>query len=309
MGKNALLLAKSRKRNVRKMTPLGDKIFYNITNVIMLFAIIVVLIPIIYVIANSLSSGDMVASGRVFLWPVDFSLEGYKAILEDPDILTGYGNTIFYTVFGTTLNMVLTVLAAWPLSRSDMPGNRAIMMLFAFTMVFNGGLIPNFLLIRDLGIMNTRLALLLPAAINVYNMVICRTFFKTSIPVELMEAAMLDGCSEFKFFTNIALPLSKAMLAVIALYYAVFHWNAFFNAFLYLTDKKLYPLQLILRDILFANKAEVDEAISAEALKYLNRGEVIKYALIMVACVPVWCVYPFVQKHFVKGVMIGSIKG
>lgn len=297
------------KPRARKAEIWQDKVFYWVVDIVLGIVLVTVLIPIFYVIANSLSSGNMVVSGRVFLWPVDFSLEGYQAVFSDRNILTGYANTLFYTVAGTTLNVVLTTAAAWALSRQELPGRGVIMMLFAFTMIFKGGMIPDFLLVRDLGIMNTRLAIILPMAINVYNMVILRTFFANTIPRDLHEAAQLDGSSEFNFFLKIALPLSKSGIAVIVLYYAVYHWNAFFNAFLYLTNKNLYPLQLVLRDILLANTLDAADTVTNETINYLNRAEVIKYSLILVACVPIWCVYPFVQKHFVRGVMLGAIKG
>lgn len=302
-------ISEIRKPRARKADIWQDKVFYWVVDIVLGVVLVSVLIPILYVIANSLSSGSMVVSGRVFLWPVQFSLEGYQAVFADKNILTGYGNTIFYTVVGTTLNVVMTTAAAWALSRQELPGRGVIMALFAFTMIFKGGMIPDFLLVKDLGIMNTRLAIILPMAINVYNMVILRTFFANTIPRDLHEAAQLDGCSEFSFFLKIALPLSKSGIAVIILYYAVYHWNAFFNAFLYLTKKDLYPLQLVLRDILLANTLDAADTVTNESINYLNRAEVVKYALILVACVPIWCVYPFVQKHFVRGVMLGAIKG
>ncbi|HHV11628.1 MAG TPA: carbohydrate ABC transporter permease [Clostridiales bacterium] len=291
--------------------PIGkeDKIFYFINTLILLAVIVVIAVPIINVIANSFSDGDAVAAGKITFWPVDFSLEGYKAVFEDKYILIGYGNTIFYTVVGTLINVVVTVIAAYPLSRKQLPGRNVIMMLFAFTMIFNGGLIPNFLLVKDLGMYNTRWAMIIPGAISVYNMVICRTFFATNLPDELREAAEVDGCSEFRFFIRMALPLSKAVIAVIALYYAVAHWNAFFNAFIYLTNKNLYPLQLILRDVLISNTVNASDVVSSDSIVNYNLVETLKYSLIMVSCIPIWCVYPFVQKYFVKGVMIGAIKG
>ncbi len=291
--------------------PIGkeDKIFYFINTLILLAVIVVIAVPIINVIANSFSDGDAVAAGKITFWPVDFSLEGYKAVFADKYILIGYGNTIFYTVVGTLINVVVTVIAAYPLSRKQLPGRNVIMMLFAFTMIFNGGLIPNFLLVKDLGMYNTRWAMIIPGAISVYNMVICRTFFATNLPDELREAAEVDGCSEFRFFVRMALPLSKAVIAVIALYYAVAHWNAFFNAFIYLTNKNLYPLQLILRDVLISNTVNASDVVSSDSIVNYNLVETLKYSLIMVSCIPIWCVYPFVQKYFVKGVMIGAIKG
>lgn len=289
--------------------PREDKIFYTIINIIMILLIIVVAIPILNVIANSFSNGDAVAAGRVTLFPVEFSLEGYKTTFSNGDIWLGYGNTIVYTILGTLLNLALTLIAAWPLARGDMPGRNIIMMYFAFTMLFNGGMIPTYLNIKDLGLINSRWCLIVIGGISVYNMIITRTFFQTTIPKDLIEAAELDGCSEFRFFFTIVLPLSKAVIAVIALYYAVYHWNAYFEAFLYLTKKDLYPLQLILRQILLENTVSAQAIMEADTNVNYNLVETMKYAVILVACVPIWCVYPFVQKYFVQGVMIGAIKG
>lgn len=289
--------------------PREDKIFYTIINIIMILLIIVVAIPILNVIANSFSNGDAVAAGRVTLFPVEFSLEGYKTTFSNGDIWLGYGNTIVYTILGTLLNLALTLIAAWPLARGDMPGRNIIMMYFAFTMLFNGGMIPTYLNIKDLGLINSRWCLIIIGGISVYNMIITRTFFQTTIPKDLIEAAELDGCSEFRFFFTIVLPLSKAVIAVIALYYAVYHWNAYFEAFLYLTKKDLYPLQLILRQILLENTVSAQAIMEADTNVNYNLVETMKYAVILVACVPIWCVYPFVQKYFVQGVMIGAIKG
>ena len=289
--------------------PREDKIFYTVINIIMILLIVVVAVPILNVIANSFSDGDAVAAGRVTLFPVDFSLEGYKTTFANGDIWLGYGNTIIYTVLGTLLNLALTLIAAWPLARGDMPGRNVIMMYFAFTMLFNGGMIPTYLNIKDLGLINSRWCLIVIGGISVYNMIITRTFFQTTIPKDLIEAAELDGCSEFRFFFTIVLPLSKAVIAVIALYYAVYHWNAYFEAFLYLTKKDLYPLQLILRQILLENTVSAQAIMEADTNVNYNLVETMKYAVILVACVPIWCVYPFVQKYFVQGVMIGAIKG
>ncbi len=297
----------------------NDRIFYLINGSLLIVFFLLVLLPILTLFANAFSSSDAVAGGKVTFWPLTksdsgyglgVSIEGFKAVFKNNKVLTGYMNTIIYTVSGTTLNMLLTILAAYPLSRSDMPGRNKIMMLFAFTMIFSGGMIPNYILMKDLHLLNTRWAMILPMAINVYNMVICRTFFQSTIPKELLEAAQLDGCSDARFLVSIVLPLSKAIVVVIGLYYGVFHWNAFFNAFLYLTDSKLYPLQIVLKEIL------ISSVVAPEMLEGANTGtvdfnmiHVLRYALIIVACLPIWMVYPFLQKYFVQGVMIGSIKG
>ena len=297
-----------------------DKIFYGINGTILFVILLVTLLPIVYLFANAFSQSDAVAAGAVTFLPqvrdpaggyrLGAALDGFKAVFKNDNILQGYGNTIIYTVFGTIINMILTVLAAYPLSLSDMPGKNPIMMLFTFTMIFTGGMIPNYILMQQLGWLNTRWALLVPGAINVYNMVICRTFFVNSIPKELLEAAQIYGCNYFRFFLQMALPLSKAVLAVLCLYYAVAHWNAYFNAFLYITYQSLYPLQIVLKDILISNTVSPEMLEGAARGTYdLNLVHVLKYAAIVVACLPIWCIYPFVQKYFVQGVMIGSVKG
>lgn len=289
---------------------LSDEVFYKTTNVILIISALIVIYPLIFIVAASFSSPNAVAAGKVIIFPVDFSLEGYKAVFKNNQILTGYTNSIFYTIVGTAINVVLTLIAAYPLSRKDLPGVKIIMVIFSFTMIFNGGIIPNYILIRNLNIINTRWALLLPSAISVYNMIVTRTFFQTNIPQELHEATALDGGSEIRFFVSVVLPLSKAVIAVISLFYALSHWNAFFNAFLYLNNKNLFPLQIVLRDILIANSIDPSAVLDPEIMAARQGlADLLKYSLIVVASVPMICLYPFVQKFFIKGVMIGSIKG
>ena len=256
------------------------------------------------VIASSFSSGKAVSEGKVTLWPVSFSLDGYMEVFKNKNILTGYRNTILYTVIGTFVNVVMTVLC-------DLPGRNFIMFMFSFTMLFSGGMVPNYMLMKDLGFLNRPIVMIIPGAIGVYNMIITRTNFQ-QLPKELLEAAKIDGCSDFRFFLTMAIPLSKAILAVITLFYAVGHWNAFFNAKLYLgsAGPSVQPLQIFLQQILLANSltsgADIDPDVAA---KLQTMADLLKYSLIIVASLPVWCVYPFIQKYFVQGVMIGSIKG
>ena len=288
----------------------GDRIFNFVNNLIITFMVIIVLYPLIYVVSSSFSDPVAVMAGKVRLLPVDFSLMGYEAVFKSNQIWLGYGNTVFYTVCGTIINVIMTIMAAYPLSRKDLKGRNFIMFLFSFTMFFGGGMIPTYLLIKDLGMINTRWALLIPNAMGVWNVILARTFFQNNIPVELLEASQLDRSSNCTFIVKIVLPLSKAIIAVITLYYAVGHWNAYFNALLYLKDAKLYPLQIILRNILIQNQVDNSMMMDIEELElrqYLNA--LLKYSLIVVASVPVLVAYPFVQKYFVKGVMIGSIKG
>jgi putative aldouronate transport system permease protein len=288
----------------------SDRIYFGISGFLLTFVLILVSYPLIYVLSASFSSGSAVSSGKVLLWPVDFTLEGYLAVFKNKDIVGAYLNTIFYTLAGTALNVTMVMTCAYALSRRTLKGRNVFMFIFTFTMFFGGGLIPFYILLKDLGILNTRLAMIVPGALSVYNMIIARTFIQSSIPHELLEAAKMDGCSDFRYFFSIVLPLSKAVIAVIALFSMVGHWNAYFNALMFLNERTLYPLQIILREILIMNQYDPTMVIDPE-LQAANAqvAAVLKYALIVVATVPILCVYPFIQKYFVKGVMIGSLKG
>ena len=298
------------KRNKKIELSRDDKIFYTAVNVVLILITIVVLYPLIYVLSASFSSGRAILSGKVWLYPVDVSLEGYREVFKNQNIWIGYANTIFYTLVATALNVFFTMVAAYPLSRRVLPGKNAVMMIFTFTMFFNGGMIPNYMLMKNLNLINTRAVMIIPGLISVYNLIIARTFIQNSIPYELYEACQVDGASHTRFFFQMVLPLSKAVLAVLALYYAVGHWNAYFNALLYLSDRKKYPLQLFLREILVANTMNESTGIDPELLAAKQgMSDLLKYCLIVVATVPILCVYPFIQKYFATGVMIGSIKG
>lgn len=290
-------------------TPFDDKIFYTVSYAILFFVITVILYPLIYVVSASMSSADAVASGRVVFLPVDISFDGYKAVFEHKDVFRGYGNSIFYGVVGTLINVSLTMITAYPLARKNLPYKKGIMMLFTFTMLFSGGMIPSYILLKNLKMINTIYAILIPGAISVYNVIVTRTFIQ-NIPNDILEAAHIDGCSDFRMFFKIILPLSKSVMAVITLYYFVAHWNAYFNAFIYLNDRELYPLQVILREILLMNEIDQSLITDSEAMMAMeSRAEQLKYALIIVSSLPVIIAYPFVQKFFVKGVMVGSVKG
>lgn len=296
------------KRRIRHS--MGDQIYYLITYVLLTILLLLVAYPLVFVLSASFSSGVAVSSGQVKLWPVQLSIESYLAVFKHPEILTGYRNTIFYTVVGTFINLVMTMILAYPLSRDDLPGRGAFTFLFAFTMWFSGGLIPTYLLMRDIHFINTVWVMIVPGAISVYNMILVRTFIQSNIPRELLEASSIDGCSDIQYLLTIVLPLSKAVMAVIVLFYAVGHWNAYFNGFIYLTSRKLIPLQVILREILVKNQVDMTLIVDPElAVAREGLADVLKYALIVVATVPILCVYPFIQRYFVKGVMIGSIKG
>ena len=287
-----------------------DRIFNLVNYTILTVFLLIILYPLIYVVSASFSDGAAVISGRVVLWPVDFSLEAYKKIFQYESIWTGYSNSLFYAVVGTVVNVTLTLFAAYPLSRPDLYGRKLILGLFVFTMFFNGGLIPSYLLVKDLGMLDTRAAMIIPQALSVWNLIIAITYFRFAIPRELLEASQLDGCNDFQYFFRILLPLSAPIIAVLTLFYAINHWNQFFSAMIYLSDKSLFPLQLILRDILISSQVDMNmmEDLQSMAAKEAMR-ELLKYALIVVASVPVLMIYPFVQKYFVRGIMLGSVKG
>lgn len=287
-----------------------DRVFYTVVNIIITIVLVIMLWPLIFVVSSSLSAKEAVLAGRVFLLPVDFSLEGYLAVFKTNEVLIGYRNTLFYTFVGTAINVFLTLIAAYPLSRQDLPNRRLISFIFTFTMLFSGGMIPTYIIVSKLGLLNTPFALLLPGALSVYNLIITRSFIETSIPKEVYEAATIDGCNDIRYFTKILVPLSGSVIAVITLYYAVAHWNSYFNAFLYITDSNLYPLQLVLRNILMAN--QIDSAMMTDFDTMTSKqglADLMKYSLIVVSTLPVLIMYPFVQKHFIKGVMIGAVKG
>ncbi|PYI55715.1 carbohydrate ABC transporter permease [Paenibacillus flagellatus] len=288
----------------------SDRLFTAVNyGVLSLFAI-TILYPLVYVASASISDADAVISGEVWLWPVDPTLDGYAAVFKHKLIWSGFANSVFYTAAGTLINVAMTILAAYPLSRKDFYGKNAFMFLFVFTMMFSGGLIPTYLLVKELGMLNTAWSMLLPGALGVWNMIITRTYFQTTIPDELLEASQLDGCNDFRFVWSVVLPLSGPIIAVITLFYAVGHWNSYFSALIYLKNQSLYPLQLVLRDILVQNEVDLTMLTDvAEQAKREGLRELLKYSLIVVATVPLLIVYPFVQKYFVKGIMIGSLKG
>ncbi|GHV86708.1 sugar ABC transporter permease [Spirochaetia bacterium] len=287
-----------------------DRIFYVVIFIALTLFFIAVLYPCIFVLSASFSSGQAVQSGRVVLLPVSPTIEGYRTVFNTSSVYIGFRNSIFYTVVATTLNIIMTMTAAYCLSRSDVPGRNGIMLLFTFTMFFNGGMIPTYMLIRGLGMLNTPLALIIPGAIGVYNMIIAKTFIQSSIPSELLDAAKIDGCSDIGYYIRIVLPLSQAIIAVLVLFYGVGHWNAYFNAMIYLHNKNLYPLTIFLREILMASQIDPGTVQDPELqMRLAESAAVIKYALIIVTMVPVILIYPFVQKYFVKGIMIGSVKG
>ena len=290
----------------------SDRVFNLINTTLLTVVFCFVAYPFIYVLSASFSDPNALLSGRVWLFPIKPSLGGYTAVFRSSRVWLGYGNSFYYMTVGTAVNVAITLIAAYPLSRRGFKARRTFMLLFIFTMFFEGGMIPTYLLIRSLGMMNTRWALIIPGAIGVWNLIVARTFIEHSIPDELFEASRIDGCSHFRYFLSVVIPLSSAMIAVITLFYAVGHWNEFFAALLYLRDDEKFPLQMILREYLLQNQTDPEmldklDPLEVEARQRLS--ELLKYSLIIVGSLPVLIIYPFVQRHFVRGVMIGAIKG
>ena len=284
----------------------GDKIFQLVINLLTLLIAVVTLYPLIYVVSASISAPTHILSGKVWLWPVDINFNAYRRVFTSGNILTGYRNTLLYAGCGTLLNVVLTIMAAYPLSIKDMKGRNAITFMITFTMFFSGGMIPSYINVKELGLLNTPFSVILPGAINATNMLILRNYFINSIPGELREAAEIDGASPLGTLMRIILPLSKAAIAVMVLFYGVARWNGWFNAMLYLRSRDKFPLQLILREILISNSTDSMESYGDS---FSGVSESIKYATIIVATVPILVVYPFIQKYFVKGTMVGAVKG
>ena len=288
----------------------GDRVFEIVNTALLALILLVILYPLWFVVISSVSDPAKVVAGDVLLWPAGVSFEAYRMVFRDSMIMTGYRNTLYYTILGTAINLVMTVLAAYPLSRKDWVGRGFFMALVMFTMFFSGGTIPTYLLMNDLGLINTTWAIVLPGAVSVYNAIVMRTFFINSIPLELQEAAQVDGCSNTRLLLRIVLPLSKPILAVMVLFYGVAHWNAFVGALIYITESDRYPLQLVLRSILIQNTASQDMLGEVDTLgNRVMLAETIKYALIIVSTLPMMVLYPFLQRFFEKGVMVGSVKG
>ena len=297
------------KRSIRIRESFSDRLFLIGVYLFLVIILLIVLYPLVYVVSSSFSSPTAVSSGKVWLWPVDFSLRGYQVALSNPQIVTGYANSLYYTVFGTLISVILTVLVAYPLSRRTLFGRNAIMMFIVFTMIFYGGLIPTYLVVKNLGMLDTRWALLIPQAMAAWQVIIARTFFHVSMPEELAEAAELDGCSDLRFLWSVVIPLSKPILAVLVLMYAVGQWNAYFDALLYLKSASLHPLQLVLRSILILNTTTSGSMEASVMVERQQMADLLKYSLIVVGSLPVLMIYPFAQRYFVRGMLIGSVKG
>lgn len=296
-------------RMKKSKSAFSDKTFDITRGAFLLIVFIATLYPVIVIVSSSFSSAEALLSGRVKLLPVDFTLDGYKAVFQNKTIWNGIGNSVFYTLVGSAVNLVVTILAAYPLSRNDFKPKTVISLMFAFTMWFGGGMIPEYLLVRGLGLLNTRLALIIPSAMSVWYMVIIRTYFQTNVGGELLEAAKIDGCDDFRYLLQIAIPLSKPVIAVVALYYIVGNWNVFTQAYLYIQDPNKFPIQVVLRDILLLSQTQdlASDVVSTTDSRMLSM--LLKYSVIVIASLPMFVIYPFVQKYFVKGIMVGSVKG
>lgn len=294
----------------KKKMSRGDRSFHLINRIIMIVIGIVMVYPLYYIVLASVTDPTIVNSGKLLLIPESIYLEGYQAAFEYKQLYTGFLNSIIYTLAGTMISIVLTIPAAYALSRKDLKGRNVVMFLFTFTMFFSGGMVPAYMLVNKLHFIDSIWAMVLPGALSVYNMIVVRTFFVTNIPDELLEAAKVDGCSDLKFFWNIALKVSGTIIAVMVLFYAVAQWNSYFNAIMYLNSRSKMPLQAVLRDLLILNTVSNELPIDAtETVDRMMRADQLKYCVIIISTVPMMILYPFIQKHFTKGVMIGSIKG
>lgn len=298
-----------KKSKFRQMST-GDRVFTIVNYSLLMLVLIIELYPLVYVVAASFSDPQAVVSGKVFLFPVNPTLKGYAAVFKNKKILTGFSNSIFYLIVGTVLNLVMTMLCAYPLSRKEFRARGFLSMFFVFTMYFSGGMVPACILVNKLGMINTRWSMIIPMAMSTYNMIICRTYIVNSIPDELYEASQMDGCTPFRYMLSVVVPLSKPILAVLTLYYGVVRWNDYFNAMLYLYKDNLQPLTIVMKEILIMSQVDMTQVTDASAVSKLQgMSELLKYSTIVVASLPVMLLYPLIQKHLVKGVMIGAVKG
>jgi len=288
---------------------LGDRAVSFLIQASLAVVALVTLFPLIFVVVASMSDPVLVNSGKIFLRPKGFNLDGYKAVFENSWVLIGYRNSMIYTLLGTFLNVIVTFMASYALSRKDMFGHRAITIYMLFTMWFGGGLIPTFLVVNKTGLVNKPVVMVILGLVSIYNCIICRSFIQSSIPAELQEAARMDGCNDFGILWKVVFPLSGPVLAILALYYALGHWNGYFNALIYLDNRNYQPLQIFLREILIENSRVVLDGDLEAMVRRTQMAQVMKYSLIVVASLPMLAIYPFVQKFFVKGVLLGSVKG
>ena len=297
-------------RRQRVRVGFTDRVFYLVIGLFLLVCLVVVILPLANVLSNSLSSATAVARGVVWLVPVEFTLGSYQRILEDGQMLRGMYNSLFYTTVGTVLNVTLTIMAAYPLARKTFYGRKLITIILAFTLLFSGGIVPRYLMVKSLGMVDTRWAMILPEAVLVWYVIIARTFLQNTIPQELYDAAEIDGASDVRIITSVVVPLSGPIVAVLSLFYAVVHWNRYFDALIFLKSEHLWNLQLVLRNIIMSAARLIgEEQDIGNAMLIQEQIEVMKYAVIVFAAVPIMLLYPFVQRYFIKGIMIGSLKG
>ena len=302
-------MAASHGIQVKLYRTLPDRILLGCIWALLIFIMVIILVPVLFIIASSFSDAKAVSAGQVFLWPVDFSLAGYQVIFQSPNIVRAFANSVAYTAVGTVVSVSLTLLAGYPLSRTDLRIRGFVMFLFTVTMFFSGGMIPTYLVVSKLKLVDSFWAMILPSAMGVWNVILIKTYIQSSIPGEIYESAPIDGCSDWKYFIQMVIPLSKPIIAVMILLYAVGKWNDFFSGLLYLNDVNKQPLQLLLRNILVTNDAAGMQLSLTEQMNRQELKTLLQYSLIIVSSVPVMILYPFIQKYFVKGIMMGSIKG
>ena len=287
----------------------GDKVFDIVNTLLLVFIFLIILYPLYYVVIASFSDPDLVLTGKIFLLPKGFQLDSYKKVFSNSEVMNGYMHTIMYAAVGTCINLAVTLTAGYALSRPDLRGRKGFTLCFVFTMFFGGGTVPTYMLVRNLHLINTFWAMVIPNAMSVWNLILCRNFFESNIPKELLEVSQIDGCRNDYFFFRIVLPLSKALIAVMVLFSAVGHWNSYMQPLLYLSDRSRYPLQLVLKNILISSQPDASLAGMTDRAEMYKQTEMLKYALVVVSSVPMIVLYPFVQKYFVQGVMVGSVKG
>ena len=296
--------------NVKIKESMNDRMFLIFLYIILSAILIIVAYPLIYILSSSFSSSDALMEGKVWLWPVELNLNGYDAVFRYPEVWRGFFNSIIYSVLGTILSVSLTIMFAYPLSRKTFFGRSFIIYLLLFAMIFNGGLIPFYLVVKNLGMINTMWAVFVPSALNIFSVIVAKTFFQHTIPNELYEASQIDGCNDIRFLLKIVLPLSKPIIAVLTLWSVVNLWNSYFNALMFLNDQALYPLQLVLREVLVLDNAQMTSMnLSPELIqKFEDMKFLLRYSVIIIASIPMLILYPFAQKYFIQGVMIGSVK-
>ncbi|WP_135553649.1 carbohydrate ABC transporter permease [Paenibacillus cymbidii] len=291
-------------------TSSGDRLFGLFVYAVLALIVLLVLYPLVFIVAASVSDANAILRGEVWLWPRGFHWGGYTKVLTNNEVLVGYGNTLLYTALGTALNVAMTVCAAYPLSRKQLWGRNMVTVFLVFTMFFSGGLIPTYLLIKSLGMLNTMWAMIVPGAVSMWNIIIMRTFFQASIPGEILESAEIDGCSELRMLMRIVLPLSMPIIAVMILFYSVGHWNSYFSALIYLNDRHKFPLQLFLREMLVQDTmTDSISYLNKDLVAQMMKAETAKYAAVIIANLPILMLYPFLQKYFTKGMLVGAIKG